>query len=104
MAFPLHAAARDGDVTKIAQLLEKDSDELNINGRDKHKRTALILAAWAGHLVGSVRCTSHAAFLVAVVLLPQPTSPVLVDCFFCRMPPSSCWPVERMCTRQRQTT
>jgi hypothetical protein len=45
----LHDAARTGDTAKIIGLLASSPD---IDGRDKHSRTPLILAAWAGHLVG----------------------------------------------------
>lgn len=45
MVFELHSAARDGDTTRVIQLLGKGQD---INERDTHSRTALHLAAWAG--------------------------------------------------------
>lgn len=43
----LHTAARNNDVGQLHVLLAKGAD---INSRDKHSRTALHLAAWAGKL------------------------------------------------------
>eukprot|EP00854_Cymbomonas_tetramitiformis_P028774 gene28774-35716_t len=44
-AATLHIAARNGDLSSLAQLLAGGSD---VNGKDKLKRTALHLASWAG--------------------------------------------------------
>ncbi|CAN0897447.1 Putative ankyrin repeat protein RF_0381 [Linum grandiflorum] len=43
----IHAAARSGDLTAVQSILA--SDPLAVNSRDKHSRTPLHLAAWAGH-------------------------------------------------------
>ncbi|CAI0461175.1 unnamed protein product [Linum tenue] len=43
----IHAAARSGDLTALQLLL--GSNPLAVNTRDKHSRTPLHLAAWAGH-------------------------------------------------------
>ncbi|GAB4834825.1 hypothetical protein Ancab_033093 [Ancistrocladus abbreviatus] len=42
-----HAAARNGDLNAVESILF--SNPLAINSRDKHSRTPLHLAAWAGH-------------------------------------------------------
>lgn len=44
----LHTAARDGDTGRILQLVAIGAD---LNTRDKHARTPLILAAWSGQTV-----------------------------------------------------
>ena len=44
----LHEAARVGDLNQLKRVLAEDGDEV-VNGRDKHSRTALHLAAWSGH-------------------------------------------------------
>lgn len=43
----IHAAARNGDVTAVELIIS--SNPLALNSRDKHSRTPLHLAAWAGH-------------------------------------------------------
>ena len=43
----LHGAARTGDVDALGKCIAAGAD---VNGRDKHKRTALHLAAYAGQL------------------------------------------------------
>ncbi|CAN1199850.1 Poly [ADP-ribose] polymerase tankyrase-1 [Linum perenne] len=43
----LHAAARSGDLAAVQKILA--SEPLAVNSRDKHSRTPLHLAAWAGH-------------------------------------------------------
>ena len=43
----LHGAARSGDVDALGKCIAAGAD---VNGRDKHKRTALHLAAYAGQL------------------------------------------------------
>jgi hypothetical protein len=47
----LHNVAREGDVAKLVALLANSPD---LDARDKLSRTPLILAAWAGHLVGQM--------------------------------------------------
>ncbi|GLT91322.1 hypothetical protein SLE2022_092150 [Rubroshorea leprosula] len=42
----IHAAARSGDLTTVQSILA--SNPLAVNSRDKHSRTPLHLAAWAG--------------------------------------------------------
>ncbi|KAK5835038.1 uncharacterized protein LOC108457770 [Gossypium arboreum] len=42
----IHAAARSGDLSKLQSILA--SNPLAVNSRDKHSRTPLHLAAWAG--------------------------------------------------------
>jgi len=44
----LHTAARNGDVQRMLQLIGLGTD---LNTKDKHARTALHLAAWAGQEV-----------------------------------------------------
>jgi ankyrin repeat protein len=46
----LHTAARNGDKQRMLQLIGLQTD---LNTRDKHARTALHLAAWAGQEVRS---------------------------------------------------
>ncbi|KAG2244383.1 hypothetical protein Bca52824_093756 [Brassica carinata] len=43
----LHSAARSGDLTAVQLIIS--SNPLAVNSRDKHSRTPLHLAAWAGH-------------------------------------------------------
>ncbi|KAG7542265.1 Ankyrin repeat [Arabidopsis thaliana x Arabidopsis arenosa] len=43
----LHSAARSGDLAAVQSILS--SNPLAVNSRDKHSRTPLHLAAWAGH-------------------------------------------------------
>jgi ankyrin repeat protein len=47
-AGSLHNAARTGDLAELGKFLGEDVD---VNATDKHQRTALHLAAWAGHVV-----------------------------------------------------
>ncbi|TVU31477.1 hypothetical protein EJB05_23164 [Eragrostis curvula] len=51
--LPLHRAARSGDAAAVESVCE--SNPLAVNSRDRHSRTPLHLAAWAGH-VEVVRC------------------------------------------------
>ncbi|KAK3153433.1 hypothetical protein QOZ80_2BG0172480 [Eleusine coracana subsp. coracana] len=51
--LPLHRAARLGDAAAADSVCE--SNPLAVNSRDRHSRTPLHLAAWAGH-VEVVRC------------------------------------------------
>lgn len=44
----VHEAARTGDLDALGAALATGAD---INARDKHRRSPLHLAAWAGHLV-----------------------------------------------------
>jgi ankyrin repeat protein len=44
-AMDLHTAARNGDVARMLELIGLGTD---LNSRDKHSRTALHMAAWAG--------------------------------------------------------
>mmetsp|Transcript_9555 Transcript_9555/g.17930 ORF Transcript_9555/g.17930 Transcript_9555/m.17930 type:complete len:218 (+) Transcript_9555:60-713(+) len=52
----LHDAARQGDLIRVRQVLAEQEDEAGgeggkpANERDKHARTPLHLASWAGHL------------------------------------------------------
>ncbi len=50
MAFPLHDAARNGNLQGVHELLAKQADP---NQQDKLRRTPLHLAAWAGHTVSA---------------------------------------------------
>ncbi|XP_010449389.1 PREDICTED: 26S proteasome non-ATPase regulatory subunit 10-like isoform X3 [Camelina sativa] len=43
----LHSAARSGDLAAVQSIIS--SNPLAVNSRDKHSRTPLHLAAWAGH-------------------------------------------------------
>ncbi|CAN8325219.1 unnamed protein product [Cochlearia groenlandica] len=43
----LHSSARSGDLAAVQSIIS--SDPLATNSRDKHSRTPLHLAAWAGH-------------------------------------------------------
>ena len=43
----LHAAARAGDLEALGARVAAGDD---VDGRDKHKRTALHMAAWAGQV------------------------------------------------------
>ncbi|KAI5075508.1 hypothetical protein GOP47_0009584 [Adiantum capillus-veneris] len=43
----IHEAARAGDVVALLSFL--DADALALNARDRHSRTPLHLASWAGH-------------------------------------------------------
>ena len=45
MMADAHAAARDGDLEALNTIIAAGS---NLNQRDKHSRTPLHLAAWAG--------------------------------------------------------
>lgn len=47
MSFPLHIAARNGDLTSLTSQIGEGA---NLDQRDPQRRTALHLAAWAGHL------------------------------------------------------
>jgi ankyrin repeat protein len=46
----LHTAARNGDVARMLELIGLGTD---LNSRDKHSRTALHMAAWAGQDVST---------------------------------------------------
>jgi ankyrin repeat protein len=52
----LHTAARNGDVARMLELIGLGAD---LNARDKHSRTALHMAAWAGQDVSTY--TQHTA-------------------------------------------
>ncbi|XP_057448760.1 uncharacterized protein LOC130740248 [Lotus japonicus] len=59
-ANDLHTAARSGDLTAVQSILI--SNPLAVNSRDKHSRTPLHLAAFAGHAeVVSYLCQNKAA-------------------------------------------
>ena len=47
-SITLHQAAKDGDLAAIGKFISLDFD---VNSLDKHQRTALHLAAWAGQTV-----------------------------------------------------
>ena len=47
MSLGLHNAAREGNVVELTKLLAQSS---SVQTRDKHSRTPLHLAAWAGQL------------------------------------------------------
>lgn len=51
-AFALHNAARNADMDSLSKLLLSGAD---LNARDNLSRTALHLAAWAGHSVREAR-------------------------------------------------
>jgi ankyrin repeat protein len=48
MADDLHTAARQNDGKRVLELVAAGAD---VNARDKHARTPLILAAWSGAAV-----------------------------------------------------
>jgi hypothetical protein len=48
----LHAAARAGDLEALGARVAAGDD---VDGRDKHKRTALHMAAWAGQVRVKIR-------------------------------------------------
>lgn len=48
----LHAAARAGDLDALGARVAAGDD---VDGRDKHKRTALHMAAWAGQVRVQIR-------------------------------------------------
>ena len=54
----LHTAAREGDAARMLQLVALGTD---LTTRDKHARTALHLAAWAGQTVRAVPAAAAAA-------------------------------------------
>lgn len=55
----IHEAARAGDVVALLSFL--DADALALNARDRHSRTPLHLASWAGHAdVVHTLCKKHA--------------------------------------------
>ncbi len=41
----LHDVARDGNLEELKKLISAGQD---LNSRDKHHRTALVMASWAG--------------------------------------------------------
>ncbi|KAH7278733.1 hypothetical protein KP509_38G054100 [Ceratopteris richardii] len=47
MASTIHDAARAGDLVRLLSIIEADASTLN--SRDRHSRTPLHLASWAGH-------------------------------------------------------
>ena len=49
----LHAAARGGDLEALGARVAAGDD---VHGRDKHKRTALHMAAWAGQVRVFIFC------------------------------------------------
>ena len=51
----LHAAARGGDLEALGARVAAGDD---VHGMDKHKRTALHMAAWAGQVRSIVACAS----------------------------------------------
>ncbi len=48
MAYPLHDAAKTGNVKAVNELLAQQAD---VNQKDQLNRTPLHMAAWAGHTV-----------------------------------------------------
>ncbi|MCO5572764.1 hypothetical protein L7F22_026523 [Adiantum nelumboides] len=55
----IHEAARAGDIVALLSFL--DADALALNARDRHSRTPLHLASWAGHAdVVHTLCKKHA--------------------------------------------
>ena len=46
----LHNAARDGNLQELEKLIAAGQD---LNARDKHHRTALVMASWAGKVAFS---------------------------------------------------
>ncbi|CDY61678.1 BnaC01g40950D [Brassica napus] len=62
----LHSAARSGDLAAVQLIIS--SNPLAVNSRDKHSRTPLHLAAWAGHSeVVSYLCKNKADVGAAAV-------------------------------------
>ena len=53
----LHAAAREGNLDELQRLIGTIKD---LNARDKHHRTALVMASWAGQ-AGSFTYTTCVA-------------------------------------------
>ena len=46
----LHSAARDGNLQELEKLIAAGQD---LNARDKHHRTALVMASWAGKVASA---------------------------------------------------
>jgi ankyrin repeat protein len=46
MAF--HAAAREGNLEELQKLIAAGQD---LNAKDRHLRTALVMASWAGKVI-----------------------------------------------------
>jgi hypothetical protein len=74
----LHDAARTGDSAKIIELLAGSPD---IDSRDKHSRTPLIMAAWAGQLVGTQLSS------IQLLCRPSPPQPLAAVCALPGVPP-----------------
>ena len=53
----LHTAARDGNLEELKKLI---ADGKDLNARDKHQRTALVMASWAGKVL-------HYSFCITVL-------------------------------------
>jgi ankyrin repeat protein len=60
----LHTAARNGDVARMLELIGLGTD---LNSRDKHSRTPLHLAAWAGQDVSNDAAEAAASAALATV-------------------------------------
>lgn len=60
----LHAAARAGDLEALGARVAAGDD---VDGRDKHKRTALHMAAWAGQVRVQIRAPFFSPSLRFVV-------------------------------------
>ena len=58
----LHAAARAGDLDALGARVAAGDE---VDGRDKHKRTALHMAAWAGQVSLQIRAPPSLLFVVA---------------------------------------
>lgn len=56
----LHQASREGDLAMIGKLLSSGTD---VNAKDKHKRTPLHIAAWAGQTVRCYKCSDRRMML-----------------------------------------
>lgn len=44
----LHAAAREGNLEELQKLIAAGQ---NLNAKDKHQRTALVMASWSGKVI-----------------------------------------------------
>lgn len=55
----LHAAARDGNLEELQKLIAAKQD---LNERDKHHRTPLVMASWAGKVSLRLEATVKYSF------------------------------------------
>ena len=60
----LHAAAREGNLDELQRLI---GNIKYLNARDKHHRTALVMASWAGQ-AGSCTCRTRVILLFITII------------------------------------